>query len=285
MISVYILLNIFIICALLQSFFISTLALSENRVWLVYRIVGKDYTNFLFRGDLPLTNGQFNYNDLYSYMQIKALLDDITLPTDANDIYMIDISFMNIIDQPQAEVDFWKNNPNLGEFINYPLGVSGLTHPSDYSNVTQRNEIALTTAWDFDQIPQRLQILHQILHSAGPINESTGKPRHKVVYMHCQAGCDRTGQVVIGWRLLTAPKNDLQNKQLLEKLFALNVKECGRPPNDFSVGGTEWFCIWMNLTLGADIGNCLHIADCHRFKACSFPPKNPNGTNDYDDTK
>lgn len=77
--------------------------------------------------------------------------------------------------------------------------------------------------------------------------------------------------MIISYRLATTKKSDF-TPNTLQEYFELNVNECGRPPNDWSVKATEWFCLYMGFNFGVNMGDCLHIADCQRFGKCTWPP-------------
>jgi len=170
------------------------------------------------------------------------------------------------------EEEFWKANPTLGEYHLWPLGFSGLLPPAAYPEA-ERNEMCKEggKVWEWDLMPQRVRMIREVMNQRGPIDSVTGKPRDIAIFVHCAAGCDRTGQVVAAYRL-----NYLinQNSTAIQKIYQLNVEECGRPPNYFSTSATEWYCVyWTNLNQ-RNVGDCLHIADCDFLGKCTWPPKN-----------
>ena len=86
---------------LLFTFFFSlTLILSyptqnldPNRVWLVnYHKFPDNSINFLYRGNAPLNNSQFAYNELVSIMTERAQQSNLTFPSQ---FYFVDISYKN----------------------------------------------------------------------------------------------------------------------------------------------------------------------------------------------
>ena len=77
-----------------------------------------------------------------------------------------------------------------------------------------------------------------------------------VIYVHCVAGCDRTGQFVASYRLQYDNNN-------VTDVYSMDCNECGRCPNRWSTVGIEWFCYCENLQFpNTLIGNCTHIANC-----------------------
>ena len=64
---------------------------------------------------------------------------------------------------------------------------SGILPPTVYTPA-QALEMANGSVWAFDQLPTRLQILRKLLLS--------DQPRSAAIYVHCSAGCDRTGEAI-----------------------------------------------------------------------------------------
>jgi len=74
--------------------------------------------------------------------------------------------------------------------------------------------MANSSVWDIDKIPERVVLLRQML--------ITKQSRPTVLYVHCTAGCDRTGEVVGSYRLKYHPEFNVT------QMYALDVAECGR---------------------------------------------------------
>lgn len=255
-------------------FAFATADLDWTRVHLVDAVktsVGTE--NLFFRGNFPTNKTGMQYDTMISYMRRRAM--ETGNHTLASNVYIIDVSFNNAFDDDPSEHQFWEKNPSKGKYINWPLGVAGLLPPSSYSE-EERRRMANSTVWDVDKIPDRIIDLRELVISPGPIDPATGRPRPVAVYVHCTAGCDRTGQVVAAYRLSYMINKD---HSAIQTIFGLNVKECGRSPNYFSTCGTEWHCLYFSINHNdRDVGNCLHIADCELFGKCTWPPKNPNAT-------
>lgn len=244
---------------------LASATLDYRRVHLVdHSPAGSGFNNFLFRGNMPTNTSSdgkpfFDYDTLISYMRERAEEAGLTLP---DEVYMIDISLNNPFDGPDfwAEEAFWKNaSPSVGKFINWPLGLAGVLPPTVYP-VQKRYEMANSTVWKWDKLPSRIPFIRSLL--------STTFPKPAVVYVHCTAGCDRTGEVIGAYRMLYETQN-------LTKMYALDTYECGRPPNYFSTGALEWFCYYYEDTHHMeDIGNCVGFATCKPFGHCT-----PTGTN------
>eukprot|EP00461_Guttulinopsis_vulgaris_P004516 UN04518 len=155
-------------------------------------------------------------------------------------------------------------NKDVGEFMYWPMGLAGLYDPRDY-NETQRAVMSNTTVWDFDQLPTRMPQLIQLLKKQGPIDPQTNKPRPVIFLLHCQAGIDRTGQAVAGYRIAATPLNKF-TPNTLQEYFKLNW--ITRLPNDWSVKALEWYCLYYKYNYNVNMGDCLKIANCKRFGSC-----------------
>ncbi len=85
----------------------------------------------------------------------------------------------------RVEIDFFKANPSLGEYINWAL-VGDLSEP-DRAPAAERQKRALSlSSWQLDNLPNKMSLLTQML------NVNNASIPH-VIYIHCEAGMDRTG--------------------------------------------------------------------------------------------
>jgi len=82
--------------------------------------------------------------------------------------------------------------------------------------------------------------------------------RPVVLYVHCTAGCDRTGEVIGSYRMKYQTEYDVV------EMYGLDVAECGRPPNYWSTTALEWFCLYMQEN------GRPNLADCMEFAVCKF---------------
>jgi hypothetical protein len=227
--------------------------LDYSRVHIVDQ--NKETGNFLFRGNMPVnsSDNSFQYQTLVKYMGMRAEEANVTLPADFT---LVDISLNNLFDKAlKVEKAFWKNpaNAKYGKFINWPLGLAGIVPPSKFSPSEQR-KMANSTVWKIDKIPARITAIREMLET------KTDKPT--VVYVHCTAGCDRTGEVIGSYRL------KYETEYNVTQMYALDVSECGRPPNYWSTTALEWFCIYE-----AENGRPALSSTCTGFAKCKFAGK------------
>ena len=248
--------SIFAVACVLACTMHASSALDYSRVWLVDHVEGG---NYLFRGDMPIndTNKEdptFAYDQLISYMRTRASSQGVTLP---EDLYLVDVSLCNPFDGGySAEVNYWKDGAHAdqGELVQWPLGLAGIFPPCIYPE-DKRYSMANSSVWKVDKVPSRIEILHGML--------TQSFPKTAVIYVHCSAGCDRTGEVMGSYMMWYQNKN-------LTAMYAADTHECGRSPNYFSTSALEWFCYYVKDQRGDDaLGNCCGFATCKLFKSCT----------------
>ena len=220
--------------------------------------------NYLFRTNMPVNDTTYAYDTLMSFIRnrsAEAGMPYSQIPPSDADIHMLDISLDNPFDSKSdnaKERAFWADpaHASLGEYLNWPIGFAGILPPTLYpSSLVYSMSADDGEVWKQDQLPQRLKTAHDWLNTP----HSSGKVL--LIVVHCQAGCDRTGEFVGSWRMLFQNAN-------VKDMFAKDVVECTRPPNYFSVSGMEWFCDYLTLHRGIMPGNCTGFATCKPFGSC-----------------
>lgn len=147
--------------------------------------------------------------------QQRASEKGIKLPAQ---FFLIDYSLLNFTEEKDLKVEenFFQGNPSLGKIENWPLYVTPLK-----------------------EIDNKLVVLHQDI--------SNPNTKNTIWYVHCEAGCDRTGIVSAGYRMRFMSES-YSNSQ------ALNLQECGRPQNKSSTFLTEQYCEYLKRN--GLIANC-----------------------------
>jgi hypothetical protein len=246
-------------CATLVAASSESSGLKYERFHLVDFNEVKGVPQFLFRGNFPANATHFEYDTMKEFMQKRAREYSLAFPID--DVYIIDVSLNNIVDEDPLETHFWADPANKakGRLYQWPIGASSLIRPRDVKPVEERNKQALKDIWAIDQIPDRISTVHDFL------TRGTGAPDNRplAVYVHCTAGCDRTGAFIGSYRMEYMGSNTT-----MPELFHANVLECGRVPNYFGVATTEWYCVRNELTSQQQLGDCLDIAKCKPFGKC-----------------
>lgn len=156
-------------------------------------LVAEDATsgNFLFRGNMPIHNQQLDYDGLRA--AIKKAAQGKALP-DA--YFLVDISLINSINPQEAadlhtERSFWKHHSDVGQVINHPV-YGALTSPNDYPPEVRKRLEKIPTLSSTDVLLENIQSLLNANHLNGlPL----------VLYVHCEAGKDRTGEVIAAYAM------------------------------------------------------------------------------------
>ena len=175
--------------------------------------------NYLFRGNSPIVNGtEFAYDTLVEYFEARCNEQNLSFPSNYN-FYFVDISFDNDLNGKdwQIERHFWNkkgNNTSFGELIHWPIGLAGIVPPTDVSYNEQMQLCQSKEIWDFDMIPGRINMTQTIFLKQNKYNIPT------VIYTHCIAGCDRTGEFIASYRL----QYEWQN---ITKVYDMDATECG----------------------------------------------------------
>jgi hypothetical protein len=97
----------------------------------------------------------------------------------------------------------------------------------------------------------RIEQVRQWLESPSPQPELPSV----VVYVHCDGGCDRTGEM-IGAYLLRFPK------LTWEQMYATNIP-CGRPFGCNNYRAVQWYAYYLNYALGYSIADIGYDGGCY----------------------
>ncbi|EAL64567.1 hypothetical protein DDB_G0285459 [Dictyostelium discoideum AX4] len=244
--------------------FVKSSDLSYKKVHLVDSIeLANGNTNYFFRGNQPtqtLSNGTkiFPYDELVEFLRNSSLSEfGVKLP---EQFYIIDIKLISgplpsELPDLELEQNFFAANPTLGESrTNQTWGdiIDPQLVPQD-----KLEEYASTiSSWSADKLPQRMRDYHNIL--------LTERELPTVLYVHCECGCDRTGEVMAsyvmkfkGWDLPKA----------LEWDFAI----AGRDINFSNRWSAQWYCLYLNYVENYKL-------DCNQPTP---PPKSLISINNY----
>uniref|UniRef100_A0A7S3D264 Tyrosine specific protein phosphatases domain-containing protein n=1 Tax=Palpitomonas bilix TaxID=652834 RepID=A0A7S3D264_9EUKA len=228
--------------AVVVSFLVSAAADHEDyhpeRTHLI-DIVGK---NFFFRGNNPLNATSFVYDEVVSDFKKMALKEGgVELP---DDIYFVDISLLNIITERsdiEMEKNFFESNPTKGEFVNYPM-VGQLVNPNSYPKSMMEYMAKHLDDWQIDRAPTRIDYIRSRLEQQGD--------RPVALYVHCEAGTDRTGELAGDYMLEYWPAPYNQNIEAVLD-YADHIQS--RDIEVYSKHGIEWYCNYLKFGKGVDI--------------------------------
>lgn len=236
-------------------------AVAYSRLHLVYH--NSRYNTWFFRGNMPANSSMFQYEDLQSMMSQRATEAGLKLPS-VN--YLIDVSLNNPFDGTDYyhELAFWANPENKlkGEIVHWPL-VGNVVSPGDVNESERTALIKNGSVWEVDHIPERIAQLNQWLDAPGNVSALA-----HVYYVHCSAGCDRTGEFVGSYRIkYMLPTVQFQNAS---GMYWLDTTECGRSPNYYSTTALMWYCFTYQYLepQTPPAGDCLGFAKCQIFGDC-----------------
>jgi hypothetical protein len=202
----------------------SPYSLNPNLVHLVDRHAGAG--NFLFRGDMPVANGSFQYDALVQALRASAAEYGTPLPTSFK---VIDISLVNELTSEEkqrlaAEKAYWTAHPERGQLISNPI-YGSLTSPKLYPSAERRKLAARPSIGHLGDLVDRMRTL---------LTSPTADGIPVVLYVHCEAGKDRTGEVIGAYAMkyLGMPYS-----------MALAHAEgiAGRKISTFNKNGLQWY--------------------------------------------
>lgn len=221
-----------IIFVLVAAFFVfqkKARSMEESRVALV-DVIGN---NYVFRGSNPFEHQEDG--NVFSYKKLTSELNKSLIKnghTRLDDYYLIDIS---LLDNDQyfvlkQEEEFFKNNPSLGAFQHLSTISQGLLltrFDSSFSRTFTDDYNAYVTA--------ALKNIHDL--AAAKTDKKT------VVFVHCDAGRDRTGFITASYRML-------YKDMTLKETIAQNIRDAGRTSNGFYASAIKSYCRYLNTSNG-----------------------------------
>jgi hypothetical protein len=183
----------------------------------------------LFRG--PEQNILGFWADAALRAQMRLLAP--SLPTD---FYMVDLNLLNsakYVPDENAERRYFEKHPEKGRFVWWPTNGTKL----DAYNRSAADAAAKVRQWNsssgwIDPLPTWIDEIERLLQTPRPDNGSLA------IYIHCQGGKDRTGEVS-GSYYLRHMNITLQEATTLDHNIA------GRPIGSGNQRAMEWYCIYL----------------------------------------
>eukprot|EP00026_Physarum_polycephalum_P017198 Phypoly_transcript_18346.p1 GENE.Phypoly_transcript_18346~~Phypoly_transcript_18346.p1 ORF type:complete len:249 (+),score=36.42 Phypoly_transcript_18346:37-747(+) len=209
-----------------------SLVLSEDFNPKKVNLIDRAGINWLFRGNEPKNStNMFVYSELVSTMQQVALSQaNTSLPSS---FYLLDLSFESYEEEDKIiERAFFAENPHLGNFTDWVI-IGDFTGPNEYPASVVKQRAMTLELWQLDKLPSRVVTLRNILNSPGPNNIPV------VIYIHCEAGSDRTGEVSGAYYLTYL------NFPSFEAAITLDNKIAGRPIRNASANALQWYCYYL----------------------------------------
>lgn len=205
-----------------------TLKLSPERT----KFVDQIGNNLLYRGSLPIANKQFIFQRVLDSMVLegsrktpvnKTLVAPSTLPESS---YFIDFNLLTKINPSEksdfnVENDFFLKNPKLGKLVHYDVDaifIKGLL-TGDVGKLVDPVIIALYAQ----------------------LSEVRDTPY--IIYLHCEAGLDRTGTITAGYAMRYL-------KYSYVDALDLNVMLGLREPNRYGRLGINLYATYLKDVIG-----------------------------------
>jgi hypothetical protein len=194
-------------------------------------------TNFLFRGNMPVVNGSFAYSEIVMTMRGVAGKLNYTIPANFT---LIDVSYLNIFEESDLEIErrFFESHPELGKFDNRVIIGSFLPPPQEDLSLI-KDIIKEYIDISYDKLPELMTYFHSLLTLPSPT----------VIYSHCEAGTDRTGEVSGAYYIRYL------NMTFSDALYIDNHVQ-SRDMYKTSRNGMQWYCFYLKF-----VENFSHL-DC-----------------------
>jgi hypothetical protein len=242
---------IVVLCSLMG---LGEATLKQDRTWMVD--YDADSGNYIFRGNMPCNDTSYQYDTLMEYMAGRAADAGVPFPGYPDTLpYLVDISFNNGFDGEGFTLDkqFWKDGANAdkGEFINWPL-FGEFVMPQTVAVHKRKELIKNGTVWAIDHLSERTAKLRSMFQ--------TKQKQVTAYFVHCTAGCDRTGEFVAAYNMQYSMKHMAHHN--MTGVYELDAEQCGRAPNYWSSSAIGWFCYTLQYQNGTDLGDCAGFADC-----------------------
>jgi len=198
-------------------------------------------SNYLFRGNEPKiqVNGTdaVAYDLLTTYMINASKASGFSLP---DNFYLIDIKFIYDASDPGEKVDivleqnYFSANPKEGEF-SYKVILGDADDPSFLPNATVEEKAKTLASWQHDDLPDYIPSINKLLY--------TPRSQPTVIYLHCECGCDRTGEISGSYAMKYL-------NMTYSQATAWNEKIAGRPILPNHQFALHWYCEYLTIVEG-----------------------------------
>ena len=222
------------------------------------RYVDNIESNFLFRGPEPAspdpkdpTKKCFDYCGLADAIRGAALPPSVLLPQgfreDPPQYYLLVINLLHAdeTDKIAAEIDFFQKNPALGCVHLWDT----MGTPQCYFStapVERARMVRTLDEWLPDPLIWRAATLRKWL-------EPAPSPVPTVIYVHCDGGCDRTGELIGAYRL----------RYMQNTWAAVSADQpCGNPLGCDNYRALQWYAYWLNEVKGFSLSGMGEDCGC-----------------------
>eukprot|EP00823_Brevimastigomonas_motovehiculus_P007580 TRINITY_DN6661_c0_g1_i1.p1 TRINITY_DN6661_c0_g1~~TRINITY_DN6661_c0_g1_i1.p1 ORF type:complete len:244 (+),score=41.55 TRINITY_DN6661_c0_g1_i1:57-788(+) len=208
------------------------------------------FTNYLFRGSRPTNDSMFFMGEMRSALTDAATAAGFVLPSS---YYIIDVSLVTIMNLQEyihlsIEYSYFESHSNEGElFFRETIGQFDNATLIKNNNPQLFKRILMDLpAWQQDHLGERVDFLYSLLMSAPPATD----PRPRLIYYHCEAGHDRTGEISGSYYMKYKNLSYFQ-------ATSLNTRIAGRPIYPESQLAMQWYCYYLKeIEQLASVGEC-----------------------------
>jgi len=183
---------------------------------------------YLFRGNDIVSNGTVDYDWLVN--GIKYAANASALPNFPDKFYIVDFCLLSVeLTDWITEEDFFSSNSSLGKFVHNPI-IGSISNPLWFPE-SVRKVMAEDTS-GFDNLSGTMKDLVNLLYASYPLPT--------VIYIHCEAGKDRTGEVSGSYYI--SQQNVTFNQALY---YDDHCVEGSRDIETASMWAFEWYCWYL----------------------------------------
>jgi hypothetical protein len=184
----------------------------------------------------------------------------LSWPTESNQIsaartpdsyYLVDVSLLYDDGQNDglelaAETQFFKDNWQLGKLVSWPT--YGSLRCYFHTGSSEQDRLLKTfDEWLPDKLIQRTETLRYMLETSWLPTPTPFDPQYDpppiVFYVHCDGGCDRTGEMIGAYRL----------RQGYSWWDMWAEHPCNRPMGCNNHRALEWYAYWLKLMVGFNL--------------------------------
>ena len=208
----------------------------------VPNLVGSN--NLLFRGGSPVDNlTTFDYRGLKEAIKYKY-------PQTPESYYLVDVSLLYDWDNDGTELaverKYFSDNPSNGKLVSWPIyGSLRCYYQADPAE--QDRLVRTFDEWLPDTLIRRTETLRYMLQTSWVPGWTPFWPGYNgqpcVFYVHCDGGCDRTGEIIGAYRL----------RQGYSWFDMYYEQPCDRPMGCSNYRALQWYAIWLNQMFGFNL--------------------------------
>ena len=215
---------------------------NPDRVHLIDHSLGTN--SFLFRTNEPAySNTTFDYPGLVARMRTVANSSGLVLP---ENFYMVDVNLLSVeLSDIELEKKFFDANPSKGLFVHRPI-FGSLVKAFSLPELVRKELAKTLPEWSHDKLSKLMVELRTML---------TQTYKNTVIFVHCEAGEDRTGEVSGAYYLTYL-------KYSFAKALEIDNTNENRDIRCMSAHELIWYCLYLQYSASStypNLGSCEPI--------------------------